>query len=189
MNDIRFKNNFKAAYSTAIPDSVQSTCAAVADANGCIEMPSGTITTTEFKCTVCNSKTFYLDSGTSKCEYRTVIPQCKTYEPNLNACSLCENGSFLSQDHLSCILNPEGVPFCSVPSTDMKSCILCENNYYLDEATRGCLVLPAEDKKLECLAYGIKKQCINCSSNYFLTPTGECLPIIVNNCAVLKDEK
>lgn len=161
----------------------------MADANGCLAMPSGAITSTDFKCTSCKLETFYLEDVTALCKYRTVIPKCILYKPEKDECQTCEFGSFLSSSHLACVEDPKGVPYCVVPSPDLEGCVQCDSDYRLANDLKGCVLLAVEDKKTHCVAYGMTKQCIACGDTYFLTISGECKVIEVANCLELKDEK
>ena len=167
-------------------DSTNSTCVSVTKVNGCTQVASGPLSSSSYNCTACNAETHFLSS--SKCNIRTFIENCETYNLSQDGCSLCSEHYYLSVDKLSCIKAPVGVPNCTVHASSGTLCDQCESDFYVSTDQSECLSLTTEEKTTSCVKYDSTKKCVKCGSGFFLKSSTSCETITALNCLTLKDE-
>jgi hypothetical protein len=176
------------AYSASHLDSTQSFCLSLSPVSGCTAINDGMLSTSNYQCSACEPETHYLTGSPPVCTFRTVIANCKEYNPTLDECLTCESGFFLSATNTECTANPIGVPNCLMHDVSGIICKFCDSDHYLFGASDICMPLTTEEKKPNCESYDHSKRCIKCLAGYFWKNDFTCVETTAQDCLTFETE-
>ena len=162
----------------------------------CLRIPTAQIQDCEdyesnTKCLKCGPG-FYLSHATSadfinSCSKLTTRANCLKYDPQSDACAVCQTNYFKSSSEDCNGRRLLEIPYCLTLSQTNDSCLKCEDGFELDTKGSKChLRILNCDKHNQTLSSFV---CVACAQHYFLDPNNntKCLLKWDLNCQQYKD--
>ena len=94
------------------------------------------------------------------------IENCSALDSEF-ACSLCDEGFYLSKNRDRCLALSSPLINCEVAMLDIPECKQCETGYYLKEETRKCFPFPSGISN--CVDYTNESTCSECATGFYLS--------------------
>lgn len=133
-------------------------------------------------CLAC-SNGFYLEGG--ECKQHRQISKCVTYSGLVpNACSSCDNTSFIVTQNIGCGVIREVLSHC-VEYESPTECKRCEERFYVSNGS--CVAIPASEN---CLERASNQLCAKCEKGYLLVGGVCTLPLDfeTKNCQEIQND-